>query len=93
MTRTRKNVVLLFSKVPEAGLVKTRLTTLKDGIYAPEVASGLYHCMLFDVVEIIMAALTDMEDAACRTTDATVCDSESASARAEASRVPRFCAR
>ena len=36
----RKNVLLLFSKVPEAGLVKTRLTTLKDGVFAPEVASS-----------------------------------------------------
>ena len=61
--RTRKNVVLLFSKVPETGLVKTRLTTLKDGIFLPEDASYLYHCMLFDVVEIIMAALDDMEAA------------------------------
>ena len=59
--RERKNIVLLFSKVPAVGLVKTRLTTLKDGIFTPETASVLYHCMLFDVVEIIMAALTDME--------------------------------
>lgn len=57
----RKNVLLLFSKVPEAGLVKTRLTTLKDGVFAPEVASALYHCMLFDVVEICMAAFDLME--------------------------------
>ena len=59
--RERKNVVLLFSKVPEVGLVKTRLTTLKDGIFTPETASVLYHCMLFDVVEIIMAALDDLD--------------------------------
>lgn len=59
--RERKNVLLLFSKVPEAGLVKTRLTTLKDGLFAPEVASGLYHCMLFDVVEICCAALAQLE--------------------------------
>ena len=59
--RERKNALLLFSKVPEPGLVKTRLTTLKDGIFAPEVASGLYHCMLFDVVEIICAAMSKLE--------------------------------
>ncbi len=57
----RKNSLLLFSKLPEAGLVKTRLTTLKDGMFDPEVASVLYHCMLFDVVEICMAALTKLE--------------------------------
>ncbi len=59
--RERKNVLLLFSKVPEAGLVKTRLTTLKDGVFPPDVASGLYHCMLFDVVEIICAAFAYLE--------------------------------
>ncbi|WP_165061039.1 DUF2064 domain-containing protein [Adlercreutzia sp. ZJ154] len=57
----RKNVLLLFSKLPEAGLVKTRLTTLKDGIFEPEVASALYHCMLFDVCEICMAAFDKLE--------------------------------
>ncbi|MBO4364738.1 MAG: DUF2064 domain-containing protein, partial [Eggerthellaceae bacterium] len=61
--RERKNVVLLFSKLPEVGLVKTRLTTLKDGIFTPETAATLYHCMLFDVVEIIMAAFDDLEAA------------------------------
>ena len=61
--RERKNTVLLFSKLPEVGLVKTRLTTLKDGWFEPEVASALYHCMLFDVVEIICAALADLEKA------------------------------
>lgn len=59
--RTRKNVLLLFSKVPEAGLVKTRLTVLKDGVFEPDVASGLYHCMLFDVTEICCAAMTRLE--------------------------------
>lgn len=57
----RKNVLLLFSKLPEPGLVKTRLTTLKDGVFPPETASALYHCMLFDVVEICCAALSELE--------------------------------
>ena len=57
----RKNTVLLFSKVPEVGLVKTRLSILKDGMFPPETAAYLYHCMLFDVVEIICAALTGLE--------------------------------
>ena len=59
--RERKNVVLLFSKVPEVGLVKTRLSVLKDGLFPPETAAYFYHCMLFDVVEIICAALDDLE--------------------------------
>lgn len=58
---TRTNVLLLFSKLPEPGLVKTRLTTLKDGIFSPEAASVLYHCMLFDVVETCMAAFDVLE--------------------------------
>ncbi|WP_165172568.1 DUF2064 domain-containing protein [Adlercreutzia sp. ZJ242] len=72
-TRERRNALLLFSKVPEAGLVKTRLTTLKDGAFAPEVASALYHCMLFDVVEICCAALSALEErseAACAAAEA-----------------------
>ena len=69
--RIRKNVLLLFSKVPEPGLVKTRLTVLKDGVFQPDVASGLYHCMFFDVVEICCAAMADLEQRACSVDPAT----------------------
>ena len=31
--RVRKNALLLFSKPPIPGLVKTRLTVLKDGVF------------------------------------------------------------
>lgn len=57
-----KNVLLLFSKLPEPGLVKTRLTTLKDGMFTPEIAAALYHRMLFDVVEIICCAFDRLEN-------------------------------
>ncbi len=57
----RKNTVLLFSKLPEVGLVKTRLSVLKDGLFPPETAAKLYECMLLDVVEIIGSALADLE--------------------------------
>ena len=57
----RKNVVLLFSKLPEVGLVKTRLSILKDGMFPPETACELYECMLLDVVEIIGSALVDLD--------------------------------
>lgn len=60
---TRRNAILLFSKVPEPGKVKTRLTPLKDGWFAPEVASALYHCMFFDVVECCCDACADLERA------------------------------
>ena len=72
---TRRNALLLFSKVPEPGKVKTRLTPIKDGFFDPEVASSLYHCMLFDVAECCCDALADLEalDAECRAVNA-VCD-------------------
>lgn len=61
--QVRKNAILLFSKVPQPGKVKTRLTTLKDGFLPPEYASYLYHCMLFDVVECCMDCVARMEAA------------------------------
>lgn len=54
----KSNVLLLFSKLPEPGLVKTRLTTLKDGMFEPEQAARLYECMLLDVVSIASSALS-----------------------------------
>ena len=57
----RNNAILLFSKVPQPGKVKTRLTVLKDGFLAPEWASNLYHCMLFDVVECCCACAERLE--------------------------------
>lgn len=58
----RKNALLLFSKPPLSGLVKTRLTPLKDGVFHPDTAAYLYHCMFFDVVEICCDALADLEN-------------------------------
>lgn len=59
--RVRKNTVLLMSKLPRAGHVKTRLTTQAGGALSPEAACALYHCMLFDVAEVVMAALDELE--------------------------------
>ena len=56
-----QNTLLLFSKLPEAGLVKTRLSTLKDGIFPPEMTADLYQAMLLDVTEIILAAFDKLE--------------------------------
>ena len=55
-----KNAILLFSKLPQTGKVKTRLTPIKDGKLAPEHAAYLYHCMLFDVVETCCDAALDL---------------------------------
>lgn len=59
----RKNAILLFSKPPIPKLVKTRLTPIKDGIFSPETAAVLYHCMFFDVCEICCDALAELEAA------------------------------
>lgn len=53
---TRKNVLLLFSKLPEPGLVKTRLTSERGGMFTAEDASRLYEAMLLDVVAACLAA-------------------------------------
>ena len=57
----RRNAILLFSKPPVPGLVKTRLSTLKDGCYTPEIAASLYKCMLLDLLQITCDALADLE--------------------------------
>jgi len=57
----RRNAILLFSKPPVPGLVKTRLSTIKDGWYTPEIAASLYKCMLLDLLEITCDALADLE--------------------------------
>jgi len=58
---TRRNALLVFSKPPTPGLVKTRLSTQKDGWYSLETAAWLYNCMFFDVLEISCNALADLE--------------------------------
>lgn len=66
----RKNVLLLFSKYPHPGLVKTRLSTLKDGVFTPADAAELYEAMLLDVIGICMGAFAELS----RSEDATNID-------------------
>lgn len=54
--KTRKNVLLLFSKLPEAGRVKTRLTVERGGVLTQEDAAALYESMLLDVIAVCLAA-------------------------------------
>lgn len=54
--KTRRNVLLLFSKLPEPGLVKTRLTVERGGVLTQEDASRLYEAMLLDVVSVCLSA-------------------------------------
>lgn len=58
---TKKRALLIFSKYPEAGKVKTRLTYLKGGPFMPEAAADFFKCSLFDVVEGSMVALQELQ--------------------------------
>ena len=50
------NVLLLFSKYPEPGMVKTRLTVDRGGMFTEEDAASLYKAMLLDVCSLCLAA-------------------------------------
>lgn len=51
-----KNTVIVFTKVPKAGETKTRLTTKRDGILAPEEAKDLYEGCVLDVLNACIIA-------------------------------------
>lgn len=57
----RKQALLLFSKPPVAGMVKTRLTTEHGGILTPEQAAEFFKRSLFDVAELGMHALIELQ--------------------------------
>jgi glycosyltransferase A (GT-A) superfamily protein (DUF2064 family) len=69
----RRHALLLFSKPPVPGLVKTRLTREKGGLFTEEEAAALFHNTLFDVAELCSAAMYELEqaNAAERAADAT----------------------
>jgi glycosyltransferase A (GT-A) superfamily protein (DUF2064 family) len=68
-----KHALLMFSKPPVPGLVKTRLTHEHGGIFTPEEAADLYHRSLFEVLELCISAVDQLkaEDAALIATDPT----------------------
>lgn len=51
-----KSAVLIFTKVPKAGKIKTRLTIEEGGIFTPEEACELYEACLLDVIDCCIAA-------------------------------------
>lgn len=53
----RKHALLIFSKPPVAGMVKTRLTTQFGGILTPAEAAELFKRTLYDVSENCMQAM------------------------------------
>jgi glycosyltransferase A (GT-A) superfamily protein (DUF2064 family) len=59
-----KHALLLFTKVPEPGSTKTRLTEDRGGILTPQEAADFYQAMLLDVADIGFQALTELNDLA-----------------------------
>jgi glycosyltransferase A (GT-A) superfamily protein (DUF2064 family) len=57
----RKHALLLFSRPPVPGLVKTRLTREKDGPFSPDEAAEIYRRSMFDVAELCCLALHELE--------------------------------
>lgn len=53
-----KNAIVVFTKIPEAGKTKTRLTTDRGGILTPEEAKEFYEASLLDVVDCCIASNT-----------------------------------
>jgi glycosyltransferase A (GT-A) superfamily protein (DUF2064 family) len=61
MPKTYKHALLMFSKPPVPGLVKTRLTKEKGGVFSAEDAAALFHRSLFDVMELCILAVAQLE--------------------------------
>ncbi len=58
---TRKHALLLFSKPPIPGTVKTRLTVDRGGIFTEEEAAEFFKRSIFDVTEMCFKAMWEME--------------------------------
>jgi len=57
----RKHALLLFSKPPIPGLVKTRLTKERGGPFSQEEAAEIFRRCMFDVAELCCLALHELE--------------------------------
>lgn len=56
-----KNALLLFSKPPIPGLVKTRLTKGRGGVLTEEEAAEFFKCCILDITDLAMIAISDLE--------------------------------
>lgn len=61
---SKKHAFLLFTKAPNPGVTKTRLTTVRGGIFTPEEAADFYRATLLDVAELGFRALAELNQAA-----------------------------
>lgn len=55
-----RKAIVVFTRVPKVGDIKTRLTTERGGILTPQEANDLYEAFLLDVIDACTAA--DMAD-------------------------------
>lgn len=51
-----RNAVIVFTKVPKAGITKTRLTTDRGGILTPQEAMEIYEGCFLDVVNVCLSS-------------------------------------
>lgn len=58
----KKYAILIFSKPPIPGLVKTRLTKERGGAFTQEQAAQFFKRSLWDVTELAMWCMDDLED-------------------------------
>lgn len=57
----KKHALLVFTKPPTAGVVKTRMTTEYGGFLTMEQAAQFYRCCFYDVCEMSMQALAELQ--------------------------------
>ena len=58
---TKKHALLIFSKPPIPGMVKTRLTRERGGILSEQQAAEFFRRSLYDVSELCMHALIELQ--------------------------------
>lgn len=58
----KKYAILIFSKPPIPGLVKTRLTRERGGVFTQEQAAAFFKRSLWDVTELAMWCMDDLEN-------------------------------
>ena len=59
----KKEALLIFTKPPIPGLVKTRMTSEYGGFFTEEQAAQFYKCCFYDVCTLGMSALQELQAA------------------------------
>ena len=57
----KKNAMLIFTKPPLPGLVKTRMTSEYGGFFTDDQAAQFYKCCFYDVCALGMEALQELQ--------------------------------